>query len=171
MKPSKNHQYIHLDEDGEISLLSYFIHAENFGRYTRTVNQAERQWIYQGQHITQSAGNYTLFTHDMNTGNLLYSAETQTELLAMFAIDSGVPLAVNQPANTRSLKVFPVPADNYLTFSSLLQDVRVMDLAGRTILSSQEMRSSLDVSILPSGCYMLHGQNHQGLQTARFIKR
>lgn len=170
----QNHQYVHLDEEGNISLLGYFIHAETINQHTRTVGQVQRQWIYQGQHIAQPVGHYTIFTHDMNTGDLLYSAETQTELLAMFAVDSGVPLAIDRPAAPVSFKIFPIPADRDLTFSAPLNGVRVMDSMGRVVLESQGMRSSLDVSVLPAGCYMLHGSTTTatatGFVSARFVK-
>lgn len=168
-----NNQYVNLNENGDISLISYFMQSLTLYPHTQAINAKERLWVYQGQHISEPAGTYTIFTHNMNTGDQLSVAHTQTPLLAMFSADTGAPLSVYAPHEEMPFKVFPVPAQSQLRFSLPLSQACVSDMSGRVLLQSASTKAMerMDVSKLAPGSYLLHGNRNGKIQVIRFVKQ
>jgi hypothetical protein len=70
------------------------------------------------------------------------------------------------------VSIHPNPATDVLTISGSWSTVRVMDLSGRVVLTSQLLNGKLDVETLLPGQYVLVLSDREGLSRAgRFEKR
>ncbi|MDA9261842.1 T9SS type A sorting domain-containing protein [Flavobacteriales bacterium] len=87
-----------------------------------------------------------------------------------------VPYASINEKSIKSLNVYPSPANTVLTVEndySLIISVSIMEINGKVISSHfpKNSKTTLDVSILPSGVYLLNVVSGNGTEVKRFIKQ
>lgn len=72
---------------------------------------------------------------------------------------------------TAPLVISPNPVADRLTFrADVVDHVEVYSATGEQVLRTKGMRSSIDVSTLPPGCYSIRVVAQDGYHTARFVK-
>lgn len=76
------------------------------------------------------------------------------------AVKAGVPNSVKEVAVTKKLNIYPNPVSNVLHLEGTVGDIHVLDISGRTILSSNG--SNIDVSQLSSGMYFIKCFSNNG---------
>ena len=93
--------------------------------------------------------------------------------ITAFALDNGGKetlskvVAIQSKGNDK-LKVYPNPVSNTLTIETEANgDFQIINFLGQTILRGQSTTSSIDVSALPQGSYVLK----VGAEQVRFIKQ
>ncbi len=73
-----------------------------------------------------------------------------------------------------NIRIYPNPATDYIYFSGLNENVsvKIIDLKGRILISSQKAESGINVSHLPSGLYFLQIDLQDGkIITEKLIKK
>ena len=104
------------------------------------------------------------FVNNTNRGFKLYLDDIRVE--------------VEDPANIQELKqanfnLYPNPAESMVTLTSneVIESVKIVDSAGKTVYDSDYDFSSIDVSNLENGLYFLQIKTKESFGTKRFIKR
>ncbi|WP_010177316.1 T9SS type A sorting domain-containing protein [Aquimarina agarilytica] len=89
-----------------------------------------------------------------------------------FSEDCGANLSVNEFELTANTNIFPVPVIDRLTINSIydIVAVEVLNLAGNTVLLSNENTESIDMQDLPSGLYLLKITYNEGVVYKKIIK-
>jgi len=87
--------------------------------------------------------------------------------------DPACVTGIEEQTNEWLLGVHPNPASNWLTITTAgkVQEIKVLDLTGQTILQEKGNTKRLNVEALPSGIYLLTITTSQVQQTVRFIKQ
>jgi len=82
--------------------------------------------------------------------------------------------ASSKPIGQSSFKVYPVPVNDYLYFTSSEQNlsVNITDISGRVVIRSENVdgRNGLQVQSLPRGFYYLKAKGSQTDETVKFMK-
>ncbi|MCX8532282.1 T9SS-dependent choice-of-anchor J family protein [Chryseobacterium luquanense] len=81
-------------------------------------------------------------------------------------------LAVNEAAKKNSgLKAYPNPVSDILNINSdsKIKSVKIYDLSGKNVLETE--KSSINVSGLTSGTYIVTAQTENGIQSSKIIKK
>ncbi|MCX8523387.1 choice-of-anchor J domain-containing protein [Chryseobacterium formosus] len=81
-------------------------------------------------------------------------------------------LAVNEATKKNSgLKVYPNPVSDILNINSdsKIKSVKIYDLSGKNVLETE--KSSINVSGLTSGTYIVTAQTENGIQSSKIIKK
>ncbi len=89
----------------------------------------------------------------------------------------GAPLPVNNPVNKqdkKDLRIYPNPAQDYLnihlsSFSGMFS-YQIISIQGKVILSGDSYSTSLDISNLPAGVYLIRIIEKNQHYTSKFIK-
>lgn len=113
------------------------------------------------------------FDYIMNgvNGNNLSSGDIPSPSRA--TIFNETPASINEKINNIASKVYPNPCNNVLnieTATSTKFMATVYDVAGRQVIAPSH-QSSIDVSSLTNGLYMLRLNTEEGQQTVSFIKQ
>jgi hypothetical protein len=84
--------------------------------------------------------------------------------------DEGGTQTVASHESTLKIQLYPSPADNILYVNTDASNVkfRVLDLLGREVMSAQD-QSTIDVSHLPPGVYLLHAKATDRNRISRFV--
>ncbi|NMH89212.1 T9SS type A sorting domain-containing protein [Flavivirga algicola] len=96
---------------------------------------------------------------------------------ATFTVDNTLNVQSDILAN--ELNIYPIPAQNIITISSEtslgLQNVKLFNLQGKLILSKKldtnSNTNAIDISLMPSGLYLMHISSKNGFATKRIIKQ
>jgi len=83
-------------------------------------------------------------------------------------------LSTSENLLSESLQVYPNPTSDYLNIkgSKKVSGVKVLDVSGRVVLSSDKAEQRIDVSQLVKGAYILTVKNTDGTSsTHKFIKK
>lgn len=115
---------------------------------------------------------------DCGTGKKSLHSDEFLVSKSNLATNNPHPFSVNE-SDERSIKVFPNPAGDFIRFEVLnpsanLQEVQIYDISGKKVLSGicNSATSSLDVSQLDTGMYILHLRTSDGgIYFRRFSKR
>jgi hypothetical protein len=126
---------------------------------------------------------------DNNTQATLNITNTILGILSVAAVNScGVSdtsnvtitstVGVVEIENTLSLRIYPNPTTGLLTIENgklTIGNIRIYDMYGRMVetghaLPSQDVRTTIDISHLPSGSYLLKIETEQGTATTKVIK-
>ncbi|MCK9452481.1 MAG: T9SS type A sorting domain-containing protein [Bacteroidales bacterium] len=116
------------------------------------------------------------YTYEVNVaayeavnGSISITEENITETVIM---DIFVGLAEASP---EQLRVYPNPAEDLLNLENLPNEIsyiRILDLQGRMVFEQQNFNfSSLNISQLKSGCYIISVNNSTNLYQSKFIKQ
>lgn len=80
----------------------------------------------------------------------------------------------NEDVVFENFKMYPNPVEDVLNFSiknSIVEHVKLLDINGRTILETSENLSTLNVSNLPTGFYLLQIKTDKGSISKKIIKK
>jgi len=84
-------------------------------------------------------------------------------------------LSVNHNTINTTISVYPNPADNQLSISfpenQTALSVKIFDLTGKVVTSVKDGMSTIDVSNLSKGVYMLSAVTETGTYNTRFVKQ
>ncbi len=115
----------------------------------------------------QAIGTVTLDYIDMNT-----NGTTQTNLVNVNI--AGVYSVKEIEKTKKELSVYPNPSNNQITISTDLtapKTIEISNYLGQKVIE-KEFVSTLDVSLLPDGLYIIKLKNNSGeFSTEKFIKR
>ncbi len=69
------------------------------------------------------------------------------------------------------MTIFPNPSENWIYLSEQLAEVEIVDLTGKSHLKVRKSKiSAIDITGLPSGVYLLKGNNENHRWVGRFVK-
>ncbi|MDR1973736.1 MAG: T9SS type A sorting domain-containing protein [Bacteroidales bacterium] len=89
-----------------------------------------------------------------------------------FVIDTTIPLSISNLAKRETLRIAPNPVQDKLNIAGLSgnENISVLDISGRMVMSCKGT-TTIDVSSLKSGIYVLRASGVSGVSTAKFIKK
>ncbi len=118
---------------------------------------------------------------DLYNGSYNYtiSAEGYADTTGSFTVsDADVYMQVElrplqtSVANLPNVKVYPVPAKDFIFISSQVNsDVFISDMNGKTLIHKQVSNRAVDISSLPQGVYLLKIVNEKGVKVVKIVKR
>jgi serine protease len=79
------------------------------------------------------------------------------------------------PSQSTSFQIVPNPAQNQIQIltpdNASIEETKIIDLAGRTVLDNKSGEKTVDVSSLPAGSYLIQVTSNGSISTSRFIKQ
>lgn len=125
------------------------------------------------------------YYYDNINENIVFRSNTAVIDFSSFGINETItvlesfltnPLSIPQSTLVANeFKVIPNPVNNVLNIQynspNAIQSIRVSDINGRIILSSNGTSKTFDVSGLQSGLYIVAVQTESGLLTKKFLKK
>jgi hypothetical protein len=103
-------------------------------------------------------------TWGMNTPAYFYMDNFTT-------MDANAPTAIDETVVLNNIQLYPNPANDriYLSGENRIESLEVKDLSGRSLLKENHS-SSIDISSLPSGIYILCIQGKEANSNKKFLK-
>ncbi|XMO85857.1 T9SS type A sorting domain-containing protein [Algibacter sp. AS12] len=88
-------------------------------------------------------------------------------------ITKNSPLLSTRDLNAFEFNMYPNPVKNLLHINTLepLQKIEIFDLLGKSVLTTTNVRSSIDVSSLNRSLYIIKLTSDNGVATKKFIKK
>jgi len=101
----------------------------------------------------------SLIAIDVTNGNIDFTYQSSTE--EIFAIEVNGMSTVNISEisiSGESILIFPNPCQNQIMIrsASKIENIKILDISGKIILSELEENSIIDVSVLPKGAYWIN---------------
>jgi len=81
---------------------------------------------------------------------------------------------INQHSTSNSLKIYPNPSLDKITLETATEGhLSILNLNGQELIIRQitEPKTQLDISILPSGVYIVRFTNNKTVKVGKFIKQ
>lgn len=159
-----NNQYgmsLIVSDNGEITVASdddTFMTYYADGTVKWYLDLENQSYMYQ---IIRTSDNGFAFTSEIPT-----SEQFGTFLVKLSPDQMGI-----NDLNAAQVDIYPNPASDFIRFSEKLTNVSIYDLAGKLLISTKLSTQKLNVSNLPSGVYVIKGQDDKGnLIQSKFIK-
>ena len=118
-----------------------------------------------GDGMSGSQYGYGSFTVTDSDGNIIISGGAfQSEYRESFKADGSV-LNISEDLDKNYYSIFPNPAKDILTINGLFNKANIVDIYGRTVVSSYD--KNINISSLANGVYILNIINNEGVFSKR----
>lgn len=142
---------------------------------TATMSGANYQWIDCGTGMAVPGATSQVFLAPVS-GNYQVAVSLNGCSDTSSCYSFIVPVSSINETTIESLKIFPSPAESILTVTTdaiLITNISILDIKGRVVWNTSPLnsRSTIDVSSLKSGVYLITVSTEKGKETRRFIKQ
>lgn len=119
--------------------------------------------LVSGSVIRETAATKTISNYSNTTTD-------HTPVSAIFRFT--IPTGIYNSVDNSEILVYPNPTQNYLTVKSNLdiENIRIFNLTGCEVLSSNVVNEKIDVSKLPQGIYILRVKTDKGYYQQKLLK-
>jgi hypothetical protein len=107
-------------------------------------------------------------------GTMTFSDASDEELAPILNLVYGSPDGTYDQTTHKTLPVYPVPTSGPLTIgidSHTIESIEIFNIMGEVVLSPEAFDSTIDLSLLPNGSYILRVTTEEGVSSKRIIKR
>lgn len=120
--------------------------------------------------IDAALGNHTLRLNGKNYTGPGASGWGTLKEVTIEVVEAGSLSSKN--INAFDFGIYPNPVNDDLTISTdeTIESVQVLDLVGKTVISSSAVNGSVNVSSLKSGIYVVKVNSSKGSATSKFVK-
>ena len=147
-----------------------------------TVNGDHYAWDF-GDGNTATGASYTHTYASSGTYNVTLTVSDSTDCYSTDVATKSISVTIGLPENalSRSLRLYPNPVEDVLTIELSLDGknditLRVMDMSGKDVISTiktkqdKEMKTTLDLSDLAKGVYMIEVSDGEHTAVRRLVK-
>ena len=124
-------------------------------------------------HFTSGAWDMQATSAAGTTGSLYTMTRTGLTSLSPFMVRSGSALSVPVVAGAgANVSIFPNPATSTLNYAATaaISNIDISDLAGQVVKSTNGLTSSVSISELPAGVYLIHFYGADVITVLKFVK-
>jgi hypothetical protein len=116
-------------------------------------------------------GTSRFFTGAIDDIKIYDEAISSATVLALYN-ELNPTLGINENPTPNQITLYPNPSSSQLNINSseAVEQIRIIDLTGKTISTIVKPNNSIDVSLLSKGVYLLQIQTKKGISNNRFIK-
>jgi hypothetical protein len=103
-----------------------------------------------------------------------FNDASDDELAPILNLAYGSPDGTYYQTTHKTLPVYPVPTSGPLTIgidSQTIESIEIFNIMGEVVLSPEGFDSTIDLSLLPNGSYILRVTTEEGVSSKRIIKR
>jgi hypothetical protein len=103
-----------------------------------------------------------------------FNDASDDELAPILNLAYGSPDGTYHQTTHKTLPVYPVPTSGPLTIgidSHTIESIEIFNIMGKVVLSPEGFDSTIDLSLLSNGSYILRVTTEKGVSSKRVIKR
>ncbi|MHA7842493.1 MAG: T9SS type A sorting domain-containing protein [Winogradskyella sp.] len=122
---------------------------------------------------TVNVGDNSAYTMDYPSEDLLFNARIFNNTIDLGPYEYNPTLGVNNVSlNTNSVKLYPNPVSDRLFIKSTeqIEGISIYNINGQLIKQTIETTNGIDVSVLPSGLYMIEIKTNNNTINQKFLK-